>query len=520
MISKRFTLSIALALIVTTFTACAPASSGTSADEPAQPIKISLAFPDEPTLPFKKDWAALTEVQKRTNTELEIEAIPSSDFATKASLMLNTGKNVPDVILWMNTLGENASLALNGAVVPISDYAQWTPNFNQFVADNDMQSDLDQCRLADGKYYVLPTLYDEPFYDGGLILREDYLKSNGFADPKTFDDLYRILKSYKDENPDAYPLTIAATPRVLYRMTMPSFGISLTRNASTGSHVLSWDYEKEAFFPGAISPQYKQYMQMMAKWFAEGLIDPEMAEPIDGDRWTSKLATGASIASYAYYDQIGGIESNSSIEGIAFNLYPPLLGPAGAHHQPKSRTDKGILFPAETARRADFEQLVRAIDEIFYAPENCKLWCLGVEGDSYTEVDGTYTFNPEVANSPDGLFKAMQLKYGTGANGLQMVWINEMELTKYDENYARINREVAAMDNAIQAIPPAPQFDDVTAEEAALLQSPLADAFDRWINDFLTGQKSVDKDWDAYVTEMKDLRIEEFCALYNTHKAK
>lgn len=494
-------------------TSAAEASAG-------DPIKISVAFSDNPTLPFKSDWATIVEVQKRTNTTLEIEAIPMNDFTTKTSLMLNTGENTPDVIFWMDTLGENASLALNGAVVPISDYTDWTPNFNKFVEDNNMQADLDMRRLADGKFYFLPTLYDKPFYDGGLLLREDFLEAKGLDAPKTFDDLYEILKAYKDENPDSYPLTILAAPRVLYRMTMPSFGISLSKNASTGSHVLSWDYDKKEYFAGAISDQYKEYISMLAKWYAEGLIDPEMAEPIDGDKWTTKMATGSAIASYAYYDQIGGIVGNSTIEGIKFNMYPPLEGPAGAHHQPKSRTDKGILFPAKTAERADFEQVVRAIDEMFYSPENIKLWCLGVEGDSYTEENGKYVFNPEVADSPDGLFKAMQLKYGTGANGLQMVWINEMEMFKYDENYARINKEVAAMDDAIQTVPPSPQFDDIVAEEAKTMQSPLGDAFDRWINDFLTGNKSVENNWDAYVEEMKTLRIEEFCDLYNSHKAE
>ena len=72
---------------------------------------------------------------------------------------------------------------------------------------------------------------DKPFYDGGLILREDYLESKGLEAPKTFDDLYEILKAYKADYPDSYPLTILAGPRVLFRMTMPSFGIAWAKTA-------------------------------------------------------------------------------------------------------------------------------------------------------------------------------------------------------------------------------------------------------------------------------------------------
>ena len=71
------------------------------------------------------------------------------------------------------------------------------------------------------------------------------------------------------------------------------------------------------------------------------------------------------------------------------------------------------------------------------------------------------------------------------------------------------------MGGVIQAIPPTPKFDDKRAEEAATLQTPLADAFERWNDAFLTGAKSIENDWAAYVQEMKNLGIEKFVAIYN-----
>jgi len=101
---------------------------------------------------------------------------------------------------------------------------------------------------------------------------------------------------------------------------------------------------------------------------------------------------------------------------------------------------------------------------------------------------------------------------------MQTVWYLDREMTKYDENFAAINAAVAQMDNAIQSIPPTPYFDDLTAEDAALIQTTLYDAFDVWNDAFLTGKKSIEADWDAYVQEMKDKGIEKFCALYNEYK--
>jgi putative aldouronate transport system substrate-binding protein len=360
------------------------------------PIAFSAFYSDNATLPFKHDWLTVTEVQKRVNAKVEFEVIPIVDYQTKVSLALNTGTNAPDVILYQSTKGENAALSLNGAIVPISDYEAWTPNFNARVKEFGLEDDVDALKLKDGKRYYLPALFDVPFYDGGLILREDLLKKYNLAPPKTFEDLYQVLKVFKQHDPSSYPLTILAGPRVLYRMTMPSWGISLGKNSSSGSNTLSWDYANKRYFAGAISEQYKSYITYLRKLYAEGLLDPEMAEPIDGDRWNQKLATGKAMASYAYYDQIGGVTANSTIPGFKLQMYPALEGPAGAHHQPKSKTGSGILFPIKTAKRPDFEQLVRVVDEMFFSEENAKLWCLGVEGVTYTMQNGKVVFSDEI----------------------------------------------------------------------------------------------------------------------------
>jgi putative aldouronate transport system substrate-binding protein len=500
-------------------TAASSAASGSASSavdySGMDPVDIRLYYSDNATLPYKEDWLTFTEAQSRCNAKLDVEAIPIADYSTKVSLALNTGENVPDVILYQSTTGENSSLALNGALVPISDYPQWTPNFNKMVETLGVKDDVDLLNLRDGKRYYMPSLFDQPFYDGGLIMRQDYIESKGMKAPTTFDELYEILKAYKADFPNSYPLTILAGPRVLYRMTMPSFGISVGKNSASGSYVLSWDYDAKDYFMGAIDDKCKQYFAFFAKLYKEGLLDPEMADPIDGDKWSQKMATGASMATWAYYDQIGGVEGASELDGFKLQMYPPLAGPAGAHHQPKSKTGSGIMFPAKTADRDDFERVVRTVDEMFFSEDNAKLWCLGVEGTTYTMDGDKVVYSDDIKNSPDGVYKTMQLKYGCGSDVTQMVWINKREMTKYDDNYADINANVALMDDAIQAIPPVPMFDDLSAEDAASLRTPLGDTFEVWADAFLTGKKSLDKDWDAYVAEMKNLSIEAYCDMYN-----
>ena len=507
--------AVLLLLVMALAMPVAVTASGAKQVAVAGPVKMTMFYSDNATLPFKADWLTVVEAQKRVKAQVQWEIIPIADYKTKVSLALNSGANAPDVILYQSTMAENAALALNGAIVPISDYSSFTPYHNAMVTKYGLQSDVDLLKLKDGKRYFMPALFDVPFYDGGLILREDLLTKYGLKAPKTFDDLYTVLKTFKQNAPDSFPLTILAGPRVLYRMTMPSWGISLGKNGASGTNTLSWDYTAKRFFAGAISEQYKSYITGLNRLYREGLLDPEMKDPISGDKWAQKLATGKAMASYAYYDQIGGVAKASTIPGFKLQMYPALAGPAGAHHQPKSKTGSGPLFPANTAKRADFERVVRAVDEMFFAPENALMWCLGIEGVTYTVKDGRTVFSPDIVNAPEGIYKYMQIKYGCGSDVTQMVWVNSREMTKYDANYARINAEVEKMGGVIQAIPPTPKFDDKKAEEAATLQTPLADAFERWNDAFLTGAKSIEGDWAAYVQEMKNLGIEKFVAIYN-----
>ncbi len=481
-----------------------------------QPLEISLYYSDNATLPFREDWPMLKHIQEKYNVKLNIEPIPIADYATKVGLALSTGQNAPDAILSSSSGGQNASHALNGAIVPISDYTEWTPNFNARVEEFGLQNNIERLKLGDGKRYYMPSLFDKPFYDGGLILREDFLAAKGLQAPKTYDDLYAILKAYKADHPDSFPLTTIVAPRVLYRMTMPSFGVSVGLNASTGTNTLSWDYEKNEYFAGAISEQYKSYVTFFNKLFAEGLLDPEMTQ--DSTSTAQKLATGAAMATYGYYDQIGGWTQNTAIEGFKLQMYPPLEGPGGAHHQPKNPIGSGLLFPIGTASRPDFEQVVRKLDEIFFSEEAARIWCIGIEGVTYTMDGDKIVYSDEIRASKDGVYKYMQNAYGCGTDPLQLVWYNAREMTKYDENYAAINTAVAAMPDAIQYIPPTPSFDDITAEEASLLQTTLSDAFEVWNDAFLTGKKSIATDWDAYVQEMKDKGIEKFLQIYNDNK--
>lgn len=79
----------------------ASTESGTPDYSNEDPINIRIYLSDNATLPYKEDWLTFTEVQKRCNANLDVEAIPIADWAQVVvnwySLPLSTDSSSPSI---------------------------------------------------------------------------------------------------------------------------------------------------------------------------------------------------------------------------------------------------------------------------------------------------------------------------------------------------------------------------------------------------------------------------------------
>jgi len=480
--------------------------------EPADPVKITIYYPDSSSAPFKADWLALQETAKLANAEVTVEAIPEGEYSTPVNLALETGEDAPDVVMFYEVYGSRTLLCMNGGAVAISDYTEWTPNFNARVEEYGLEGEVAKLKLDDGNRYIMPALHESTEYSGGLILRADFLEANGFEDPKTFDDLYEILKAYKEQNPDSYPMVHYLFPYITHRMIMPAWGCAVGYNVPPYLGPIAWDYENQEYYVTGTSDVYREYLQYMNKLASEGLLDPEASAE---DVWSAKMTSGAAICTYAYYDQIASLEAASEIEGFDLKLYLPLEGPAGALGEDRELAYRGLMFPAQVAEREDFEQVVRAVDKMFYSEEAVDIWALGVEGVTYNVVDGEIVFVDEVLNAEEGIAKYLQKEYGCGLSGFQSVWPNEYILLKQTEEFAELFTAAAEM-GANRPLPPEPRFDEFELEES----------FMYWFGDltnnreqFIYGELDINDDaaWEQYCTTLYETGLQEYLDLYNAN---
>ncbi|MBK5249844.1 MAG: extracellular solute-binding protein, partial [Actinomycetales bacterium] len=169
-----------------------------------EPMEVSMLWTDWPENPIKDTWQLFDEIEKRTNVRITTTHIPFSDAVEKRGLLISAG-DAPTVIPLVYT-GEEQQFAASGAVLPLSDYAEYMPNFEKYVKEWDLTEMIDNLRQSDGRYYMTPGLQEVSVPAFTLIIRKDVFEEVGAPIPETWAELQTGLELIKEAYPDSLPL--------------------------------------------------------------------------------------------------------------------------------------------------------------------------------------------------------------------------------------------------------------------------------------------------------------------------
>jgi len=165
-----------------------------------EPMEVSMLWTDWPETPIKDTWQLFDEIEKRTNVRITTTHIPFSDAVEKRGLLISAG-DAPTVIPLVYT-GEEQQFAASGAVLPLSDYAEYMPNFEKYVKEWDLTEMIDNLRQSDGRYYMTPGLQEVSVPVFTLIIRKDVFEEVGAPIPETWAELQTGLELIKEKYPD------------------------------------------------------------------------------------------------------------------------------------------------------------------------------------------------------------------------------------------------------------------------------------------------------------------------------
>lgn len=484
-----------------------------------EPVNLSILWTDWPDVPVTDSWQIFDEIEKRTNVSLDLTNVPFSDHVEKRSLLISSG-DAPEVIPLVYT-GEEQQFAASGAVLPLSDYVEYMPNFQKRVEEWDLGAMVENLRQADGKYYMMPGLQEVSVPTFTLIIRKDVFDEVGAPVPETWDELRDGLELIKEKYPDSKPLADGFEGQSMLNYAAHAFGTVAGWGFGNG---MFFDEESGAFEYAATSDGYRDMLQYFNGLAEDGLLDTEsFTAANDGmGTVTEKFAAGqvfaASGSNGTVQDFATALDATDAKGTYELVEIAPPGGQAGQIVEPRNFWN-GFMITADAKDDPQFVAKLQFLDWLYYSAEARDLLRWGVEGETYTKsADGTYTLAPDYSFgafniNPDGKTD-IQTDLGYSNNVLaDSTESRELKQSYNTPEFVDYIDSVLSTRTPRDPFPPAP-LDELELEQASLLATPLRDTVDTNTLKFVLGERPL-SEWDAFVAELEAQNLQEYVDLIN-----
>ena len=116
---------------------------------------LDITIASHASWPYDENWKVWEYIKESIGGTINVNAIPSSDFGTKFTLVMAARDSLPDVFCFMNKPGKLSDYAEQGAFVAFDDYEEFLPDYNAFwnSRPEDEQWMKDTRKGIDGKVY-------------------------------------------------------------------------------------------------------------------------------------------------------------------------------------------------------------------------------------------------------------------------------------------------------------------------------------------------------------------------------
>ncbi|MBL0887213.1 ABC transporter substrate-binding protein [Myceligenerans indicum] len=479
------------------------------------PVEFSMLYRDHPNYPFQEDWPILQHLKDNQNVTFDFENVPLEDMKQRRSVLISSGE-APE-IMPVTYPGDEAPFVSGGALLPISDYVQYMPNFEQKVEEWGLGAEIDAQKQEDGKYYMIPGIHQVTIPGAYTVaIRKDLWDDAGLSEPATWDEFADQLKVIKQKNPDLdYPMTdrwsINGPIEATISAAAPNFGTVAGWGYGLG---LQWDQDEGVYEYAGGSDEYKSLVGYFAGLVADGLLDPEALTQED-DQAEQKFASGKAAAIGAndqvileYRDAFKEIGDDTS----EVELLTVPGGPAGDYIAGGSRRESGLMFSAQAAQSDHFLAMLQFVDWLYYSDEGMEFAKWGMEGETFDRDGDKRVLHDDItwgALNP-GAPKLLNSDFGyyNGVFSLAHGSTEDLDMSMRSEEAVKYIDAMNATKEELE-IPPAVAYDEMEQEQAGLQQTTLQDMTFQATAQFILGDRSMD-DWDTFVAELEGAGMQEY----------
>ena len=465
----------------------------------------------------RKDYSEMTIYQyfeELTGVKIEFVHPPVGQESEKLNLMI-ASQDLPDLVFnnFLSYPGGFTKAIDDGLCIDImGPLSQWGPNLYNFL--NDTPEVRREALTDQGELALFPLIRWELGMKGvqNFFIRGDWLDNLNLKSPVTMDDWYVMLTAFRDSGfaPEGEKIApFASVGLGSLRTFLGAWGLSNRFVMHDGKAVYSPLHES-----------YREWLEIMSKWYAEGLIDSEFptADQLTVDNMMSMGISGATFersskhaALINTFEQMGNTEAR--LYGTRFptysesfvpynNAYDPMLGGAGT---------------SITANNKHVEESTKYLDTA-YSREGALLWEWGPEyAGLYTlDENGSPVMSEYVSHNPDGL--SMDEAIGSHTMGSmdsarifqpEMRWQRMMFVEEQNEAMDFINE--ATVEYALPNV-------SLTSEEAAIVSRILSDV-ETLLNEVcmkvILGQSPI-TEFDAAIQTMHNMGVDQMVEIHQT----
>lgn len=485
----------------------APGNSDAAAVESEGPITFTMMYRDSPNYPFDANWPALKAIQAEKDVNLDIRTVPSKDYASKLRVILNSG-DIPDFITGVDK-DIVTEFSSSGVLLRVSDYLDKLPNFKARVEQYGIADELDNWYSQDGGLYALPVMNESFMYNTAPAIRVDLLEEYQLEIPTTYDELYQVLKTIKENRPNTYPMANYNGSNNIRTISGPSWGIEGSYNG------FMYDEAKGEYYYANISEEYQAYTRFLNKMVAEGLADPEIYTATV-DQWRQKVVNDDCVFCFTWISELAQVNKDGKAlcgEDFEMRAIAPLEGPGGKKASANGRTGQSLIMPASVADAPYFDRLLAFIDWMCYSEEGTTYSTWGIEGETFEIQDGKKVFTDKVLNS-GGIQQSL---WAIGASNTNFTlifpydwFIKVLAVPEIEEMTAE-----AVKNDWFPGVARTPKLDYAQKEQEKLLLSTLNDYVAQMHEQFVYGKLDIDENWDNYVSEVYSKGLDKLLELYN-----
>lgn len=481
-----------------------------------EPVVYSMMFSDHENYPYQESWRLFSRIEELTNVTFDLTLIARTDYEDKKSVLVNSGDS-PYII--PKTYEENAYVN-GGQVVAVSDWVQYMPNYQKCVQDWGMVDDLKVKLKSDGKYYVLPGLWENAGAGYSFIIRKDVFEAAGVDITEleknwTYEDFYEAMKKVKEYTGCDYVFSDRHKGESTLNIAAVSYGVTAGWGVANG---MKFDQESNQFYFAETTDNFKEFVSYFNKLLNEKIMDPESFSQ-DDDAALSKFYRGETYVINGNYQNLADITQQMQVEDAELYMVVQPGGPAGNLQIENSRLENGIMISQnalDDLGEEEFIKMLRFIDWLWYSEEGQTLCLWGVEGETYTRDGESITLHSDITFNGinPGAAKQLNADYGFGGGVFAYggpTWLKVSKYTEGEKDYS--NRVVEYKDS--RPVDPPIMGNEEETEEMDLIKTPLIDSVKSWTLKFITGQANIETDWEAYVSECESLRCKDYEAQCN-----